>query len=265
MNRNGATTDATRVRIDSAPSARAKRLAATIGVFVAFAAALFVVSFDPWPGPTLLALSPTHGVDAGDLVVAPLVALALVLVRLSSEPEPPGGSDEVVPTAARWSGPLSAVLLGTLLLMVGISRLIAAGGGPYDRLLAVAVVGAATGFGSELVRTSGRWTGRRGRSWGIPFGLVVLGFLLDLALLPSGTAFGALLLAVWFAATATDRVETIAGWLMAGALALVNAGALVGVADVMARGDGGIERSSALGGVLLVVGLLRVRDALTDQ
>jgi hypothetical protein len=262
VNGAGSTTHATRVRTDLVPRVRARHLITTIAAVLAYLAALFIVTLELWRGPTLLAISPTHGVDTGDLVVAPLIALALVLVRLGAGSASSGESDATVGTAARWSGPLSAVLLGGLLLIVGISRIVTAQAGPYDRLLAVAVVAAGIAFATELVRTGGRWTGRRGRSWWIPVALVGFGFLLDLALMPSGTVFGAWLLAVWFAATATDRVETAAGWLMAGPLAAVNAAALAGVADVMARGDGGVARAVALGGVLLVAGVSRCRNVM---
>jgi hypothetical protein len=230
--------DVSRVRIDAAASAHTRRLAATVGAALAFGTALFVVSLEPWHGPTLLALSPSHGVDTGDLVVAPLIALALVLVRLGAGTASSADSDEVVRTTAQWLGPLSAVLLGDLLLIVGISRVFTAPGGPYDRPLAVAVVAAAMAFGTELVRTAGRWTGRGGRSWRIAVGLLVFGFLLDLALEPVGTVFCVLVLSVWFACTASSRLETIVGWLVAGT-------------------DGGVARAVALGGFLVVAGLLR--------
>ncbi len=124
MNGAGASAHATRVRIHATPSFCARRETATIGAALAMGAALAVVSFEPWHGPTLLALSRTHGVDTGDLVAAPFVVLALVLVWLRAGPESPSDSDEGArAAAARWAGPLSAALLGGLLLSVGISRL----------------------------------------------------------------------------------------------------------------------------------------------
>jgi hypothetical protein len=260
VNGVGAIAHGTRARIQPVLRVRARRQIATIGALLAFGAAVFVVSLELWHGPTLLAISPSHGVDTGDLVVAPLIALALVLVRLGVGTG--GESEQKARLIARLLGPLSAVLLGGLLLTAVISRRVTTGSGPHDELLAGAVVAAAFVFGMELVRTGGRWTGRQGRSWPIPFGLLALGLLLDFALMPSGTVFVALFLAVWFAATAPDPFETGAGWLTVGALVMVNVVALTRVADVMARADGGIARAAALGGVLLVAGVLRSRHVM---
>ena len=57
--------------------ASVRRLALIVGVLASTAAVLVVIQ-EPWHGPTLLRLSSTHGVDAGDLLVVPLVALLLL-------------------------------------------------------------------------------------------------------------------------------------------------------------------------------------------
>jgi len=268
VNGNGARGSGTRDGIDATPRSDARLLAATTGAVLAASAALFIVSLDPWPGPTLLAVSATHGIDTGDLVVAPLLALALFLLRLGAGTPSAGGSAKRFRTTARWAGPSSAVLLGILLLVAAFSRLgdgFTGLGGRFDRLVAVAVVAAASWFGIELVRSGHRWTGRQGQTWWIPVGVLALGLMLDLVSMPSATAFSALALAVWFAATATDRLEARLGWVMAGGLALGNAAALAGVADAIAPADGGVTRAVAVGGLLIVVGLLRARNRLLDQ
>ena len=67
-------------RTRSSPT-RSGRLAAAIGVVVLLAAAVGVVVWEPWHGPVILSLSTGHGIDAGDLVVVPLVALAIYIGR----------------------------------------------------------------------------------------------------------------------------------------------------------------------------------------
>ena len=108
------------------------RLNAAIGIALLLGAACVVFLWEPWHGPIVLSLSPGHGVDAGDLPALPLVALALAIGSV------------LVPTvyaarrrmAGRWAGPVSAVVLGALLLVGGVElfgagRLVPAGGGTF--------------------------------------------------------------------------------------------------------------------------------------
>jgi hypothetical protein len=118
-------------------STRWGQLGATIGVAIMLGAAVGVVVWEPWHGPIILSLTTGHGIDAGDLWVVPLVALAIVIGRrgslhLRALGQPMG------PPSARWVGPTSAVVLGVLLLPAAIVHLsdrgplVPAGGGTFD-------------------------------------------------------------------------------------------------------------------------------------
>jgi Concanavalin A-like lectin/glucanases superfamily len=96
------------------------------------AAACAYVLLEPWHGPTVLALSEQHGIDAGDLPALPLIALALALSRSWD-----GGA------RPRWwaggrTAAVAALALGVLLLAglldprIG-SPLVPAGGGTFNR------------------------------------------------------------------------------------------------------------------------------------
>jgi hypothetical protein len=97
-------------------------------------AACGFVALEPWHGPTVLALSEQHGVDAADLPALPLIALGLALSRSRAR---------VARSRRRWwagahAAGASAIVLGALLL-AGIlfpragSPLIPAGGGTFGR------------------------------------------------------------------------------------------------------------------------------------
>jgi hypothetical protein len=88
---------------------RHERPRAVLGVVVLLAAALAVLRVGPWHGPVVLALSASHGIDAGDLPGLALLALALASAhRLAS-----GSKARLV---RRWAAASSAVILGGLLL-----------------------------------------------------------------------------------------------------------------------------------------------------
>jgi Concanavalin A-like lectin/glucanases superfamily len=97
-------------------------------------AAFLIVRWQPWHGPIILTLSTAHGIHMGDLLALPLVALAVAVVqsRMRHRPRPAGWP------AGRWSLPVSAVLLGALLLLAPVDEttrhepLLAAGGGTFD-------------------------------------------------------------------------------------------------------------------------------------
>jgi Concanavalin A-like lectin/glucanases superfamily len=86
------------------------RLGAGIGAVLLVAAACWIFLSDPWHGPTLLSLSPSHGIDAGDLPGLALLALALAAARRLTR-----GSGSTGPLR-RLAGPASAIVLGGLLL-----------------------------------------------------------------------------------------------------------------------------------------------------
>jgi hypothetical protein len=107
---------------------------------------------EPWHGPTVLALSEQHGVDAADLPALVLIALAVAGWHTRARRSRSGPSRT---SAAAYVGAATAVVLGALLL-AGIfnprigSPLVPAGGGTFNG--ATEQVG---GLGAEPV---GRWT-----------------------------------------------------------------------------------------------------------
>jgi hypothetical protein len=232
-----------------------RRLAALIGALVAIGVAACIVLWEPWHGPTLLSLSPTHGVDLGDVMVIPFVALAFFLVSIGVRP-----AETTTGSSGRWVGPLSAIVLGGLLLFAGATGLM------FDDVLIAAVLAAACWFAVELIRRRAAWLGARSRAWRSAVALLLVGGLLDLAVPPSGTVFCLVLLAAWFCATATDRLEAIVGSLLIVVLGVTSLASLDAVYDgddgFLTRADGGVARALALGGLLMTVGLLRARHAL---
>lgn len=108
-------------------------VAAGIVVALALAAACGLLLWQPWRGPIVLSLSESHGVDAGDLPALLLVALAVAISHARAR-------DALARwrwLASRWTGPVSAVVLGALLLVgvvetTGARSLVPAGGGTFD-------------------------------------------------------------------------------------------------------------------------------------
>jgi hypothetical protein len=121
------------------PVRRRVHVSRLVGV-AALAAAVLILVRQPWHGPILLTLSAGHGVDLGDLVVLPLVAIAFVcwrpdLVRLR-------GDVDIGRPRRGVAGPVAAIVLGGLLLTVGTliltdsTALLPAGGGTFAGALA---------------------------------------------------------------------------------------------------------------------------------
>jgi hypothetical protein len=187
-------------------------------------------------------------------LIGPFVALAFVLVSIGLRP-----AGTTSGPYGPWAGPLSAIVFGGLLLFAGATGLM------FDDVLIAAVLATACWFGVELAWRRAAWLGSRRRAWLSATALFLIGVLLDLAVSPSGTAFCLVLLAVWFALTATDRLEAAAGWLLSIVLAIMSLASLDAVAEgrggILTRAGGGVARALALGGFLTTIGLLRIRRA----
>lgn len=129
-----------------------------------------------------------------------------------------------------------------------------------DDLLVGVVLAAAAWQVVVTVASRGRWLGPRRRAWPVGAALFLAGCLLDVVCAPSGTLFAPALLAAWFAATASVRVQAIAGWLVTVALAAATLASLAHLTERgaigagLAKVDGGAARSAALGATLVVAG-----------
>ena len=128
--------------------------------------------------------------------------------------------------------------------------------GWVDHLVTGAVVAAAAWLAAVTLATRGRWLGPRRRSWRLGTAMFLAGCLADAAFAPTGSLFGPALLAVWFAASARDRLQAVAGWLVAVALLAATFASITdrGVSS-LDKHDGGLARSAALGVTLCVIGL----------
>ena len=97
----------------------------------------------------------------------------------------------------------------------------------------------------------------RRRSWWQPVALFVAGSLADAALAPTGALIGPALVALWLAATASRRGETIAFLLCAAAFAGLTIASIAGIAgadEALASHDGAVARSAALGALFVLAG-----------
>jgi hypothetical protein len=108
--RSGRRASARNGRADASPRA-------VICIVLLLGAAGGIVALEAWHGPIVLSLSADHGVDTGDLLAFPLVALAVAVARAQSRGRLPGS----------WAAPASAITLGALMLLAGV---VAKGGGP---------------------------------------------------------------------------------------------------------------------------------------
>ena len=137
---------------------RGRQQVAILAVGLTVAASVLVVFREPWHGPILFTLSTTHGVDTGDLLVLPLVALALVAARSWLRPRSrrPENVATTRRTSRRSTAPIAAIGLGGLLLGVGVTLLAdgtalrPAGGGTFD--------GANTNLGSPTGLPVRQWS-----------------------------------------------------------------------------------------------------------
>jgi hypothetical protein len=94
-----------------------QRPRAVICIVLLLGAACGIFALEEWHGPIVLSLSADHGIDTGDLLAFPLVALAVAVAR--------GQAGERVPWS--WPTPASAITVGALLLLAGVVA--KAGGG----------------------------------------------------------------------------------------------------------------------------------------
>src|SRR5687767_11898833 len=98
------------------------KLGAAIWTVLLVGAASAIVAWEEWRGPVVLSVSAGHGIHAGDLPALPLVVLAIAVWRRRVRDARRGAR------SVSLAGPVSATLLGLLLLFAGVVA--NAGGGP---------------------------------------------------------------------------------------------------------------------------------------
>jgi Concanavalin A-like lectin/glucanases superfamily len=128
-----------------------RRHSADICIVLLIGAAGAFLALESGHGSIVLTLSSSHGIDTGDLLVAPLVLLAIGVARDRSMRR----DAKTGPPAAGWGEPVSAILVGVLLLLTVVvakagGPLVPAGGGTFNGVIRQA-------FGADPVPVD-RWT-----------------------------------------------------------------------------------------------------------
>jgi hypothetical protein len=109
-----------------------RKLVPVVCVVVLLALAAGIVALETWHGPVVLSLSAGHGLDTGDLLAFPLVALAIAVWR-----SPLADAYQGARSRSR-AAPASAIVLGALLMLASVvakeggGPLVPSGGGTFD-------------------------------------------------------------------------------------------------------------------------------------
>lgn len=147
--------------------------------------------------------------------------------------------------------------------------LMAGGGGTKTRLgalddaRAALLLGTAVGFCVVLAVGGAGWFGERRRWWWAPVLLFLAGSVVDAVLVPTVTLVGAILVALWFALTASRRSEAMLMLFVAAVFTGLSVMSLAGWGDMdPSRDDGAVARSAALGLLLVSVGALSAYHGL---
>jgi hypothetical protein len=130
--------------------------------------------------------------------------------------------------------------------------------GSVDDVRAALLVAAALWFGMLIATARGPSTAARRRSWWLPAALFTVGSVADAVFAPTGTLIGPAFVALWLAATATSRAESVTfslGAAVCAALTLASAAEIAGVEEALPGDDGAIARTAALGALFVVGGL----------
>jgi hypothetical protein len=129
--------------------------------------------------------------------------------------------------------------------------------GALDDARAALLVAAAVWFCLMLASRPTDRVAARQRSWWAPVALFLAGSLVDAALAPSATLIGPTLVALWLARTASHRGEAGIMYVLAAVFTAVTVVSVAGGGSLeVAREDGGIARSMALGALLVTAGVL---------
>ena len=233
---------------------------------LALIAGFVLFRLPPLHGPVLLTLGHTHGLDLGDVLCLPLLVLGLWLLRGGPVHHAVLRALGVAERAGWDPATVGLLVAGTGLVLVWVfveadagSRVAHAGVFPA----AIAIVGFVV-LGCALSEP-GASHSIFGTSLVVVLGTLGIGFLIDSTDGPAGSVVGPTLLAALLAITLGRRRIlaaavfgiTTAVFLLADLAALVDAGRY---REDRRLDGGGLGRTAALGGVLLLVGLLRLSD-----
>jgi hypothetical protein len=229
------------------------------GGLVLLALAAIVVVLEPWHGPILVSLVSGRGLDAGDLVIVPLVATAVLLLAHRSESQ--GGTEAGSSARAATRSGVLAIGLGSLILVGQAVRLADLDEHipPVAYLLSGLIVLGAVCLAVEVVTApSARAVlGERTRLSVVAL-LVFVGLVVDAALsVHGGTVFCVVLPALYLIAVVDSRPLAVGLGVLVIALiglTVLSLTDLLGVDVQMARDEGGVARAVALGVLLLGVG-----------
>jgi hypothetical protein len=147
-------------------------------------------------------------------------------------------------------------------LQVGSDRQVRTGA--IDNLRAALLVAAGAWFCALLAMGRTPRTSARSRSWWLAPVLFLAGSAVDAALVPSATLFGAIFVAAWLAATApgaAERVLFVAAGLVCLAVSIKALGPIAGGPDAVARDQGAIARTTAVGALFVLAGLCQLAGA----
>jgi hypothetical protein len=133
--------------------------------------------------------------------------------------------------------------------------------GAFDNALIGLLVGATIWFCLMLGCGTARGVSGRRRAWWPPVALFLAGSCVDAALAPSGTLVGPILIAAWFAVTASHRVEAASMYLITALFTGLTVASLIGQGSLEhAHDDGADARSVTLGLLFVAAGLLAARE-----
>jgi hypothetical protein len=231
--------------------------------------ALFRV--EPVHGPVLMSLGNTHGLDLGDFVCLPVIVLGFWLLRDGPVHRRVLGALRAAERAGWDPATIGLLLAGAGLVLVWVFLEVDAGS-RIDHAGVLPATIAALGLVLLGCALSEPGASRAifGASLVVVLGTLGVGFLIDATDGPAGSIVGPTMLAALLAVTLGRRriiaavvfgVTTVV-FLLADLAALVDAGRF---RDDRRLDGGGLGRTAALGGVLVLVGLLRVSDRVRNR
>jgi concanavalin A-like lectin/glucanase superfamily protein len=138
--------------------------------------------------------------------------------------------------------------------------------GFVDLVRIVLLVVAVAWFTVLIATRRGPRSAARRRSWWLAIVLFALGSFADAVFAPTGTLIGPSLVAVWLAASASNRVESASLFLAAIVGVAVTTASLADVAGVgvaLSRNHAAVTRTAALGAIFVLAGVAAQRGELT--